>query len=96
MTPGGATAPLAVEGYEWSTDLRRALLFTNSRRVWRENTRGDYWLLDRSARTLRKIGGAAPESSLMFAKLSPDGTRAIRGAFRWSPDGRSIAREPSS
>src|SRR5476649_1701795 len=75
LTPKGAAAPLAVEGYEWSTDRRRALIFTNSRKVWRLNTRGDYWWLDRGARTLRQIGGDAPEASLMFAKFSPDGTR---------------------
>jgi dipeptidyl-peptidase-4 len=76
LTPAGATAPLTVASYAWSRDRRQALLFTNTRKVWRENTRGDYWLLDREARSLRKIGGNAPESSLMFAKLSPDGTQA--------------------
>jgi len=76
LTPSGATAPLAVASYAWSRDRRQALLFTNTRKVWRENTRGDYWLLDRGARSLRKLGGNAPESSLMFAKLSPDGTQA--------------------
>ncbi len=76
LTPPGATAPLAVTSYAWSADRKRALLFTNTRKVWRENTRGDYWLLDRTARSLRKLGGDAPEASLMFAKLSPDGTQA--------------------
>jgi dipeptidyl-peptidase-4 len=75
LTPKGATTPLNVSGYSWSPDRKRALIFTNTKRVWRQNTRGDYWLLDREARSLKKIGGAAPESSLMFAKLSPDGTR---------------------
>jgi dipeptidyl-peptidase-4 len=65
-----------VTSYAWSADRKRALLFTNTRKVWRENTRGDYWLLDRTARSLRKLGGDAPEASLMFAKLSPDGTQA--------------------
>ena len=76
LTPTGATTPLAVANYQWSPDRKRALIFTNTRKVWRQNTRGDYWLLDREARTLRKIGGTAPESSLMFAKVSPDGSRA--------------------
>jgi dipeptidyl-peptidase 4 len=75
LTPKGATTPLTIDGYEWSKDRRHALIFTNTRKVWRQNTRGDYWWLDRSARTLRKIGGDAPEASLMFAKFSPDGTR---------------------
>ena len=76
LTPRGASGPLAVASYAWSLDRQQALLFTNTRKVWRENTRGDYWLLDRRTRLLRKLGGSAPESSLMFAKLSHDGSRA--------------------
>ena len=75
FVPGGAKEPLAVEGYEFSADESRALVYTNSQRVWRRNTRGDYWLLDVAARTLRKLGGDAAPSSLMFATFSPDGTR---------------------
>ena len=71
----GATGPLAVESYEFSVDESRVLIFTNSRRVWRRNTRGDYWLLDVATRRLRKLGGDAAPASLMFATLSPDGTR---------------------
>ena len=56
-------------------------MFTNTERVWRLNTRGDYWVLDIGSGALRKIGAAAPESSLMFAKFSPDATRVayVRG-----------------
>jgi dipeptidyl-peptidase-4 len=43
--------------------------------VWRENTRGDYWVLDLASHQLRKLGGDAPKSTLMFAKFSPDGGR---------------------
>ena len=75
LKPPGAAAPLSIDGYSWSADRRRLLLFTNSRRVWRQNTRGDYWLLERASGGLRKLGGAAPPSSLMFAKFSPDGSR---------------------
>lgn len=75
MTPSGGSVPLSVQGYDFSEDQRRLLLYTNSRRVWRANTRGDYWLLDRDAGTLRQLGGDAPESSLMFATFSPDGSR---------------------
>jgi dipeptidyl-peptidase-4 len=76
LVPPGAAEPLSLEGYEASADFSRLLIFTNSRRVWRRNTRGDYWVLDRTSRTLRKLGGDAPASSLMFAKLSPDARRA--------------------
>jgi dipeptidyl-peptidase-4 len=49
------------------------LLFTNSKKVWRLHTRGDYWVLRLSDWRLTKIGGDAPASTLMFAKFSPDG-----------------------
>jgi len=41
-TPTGDTIPLNVEGYSWSADRSRLLVFTNSARVWRANTRGDF------------------------------------------------------
>jgi len=43
--------------------------------VWRQNTRGDYWVLDRRTWKLQKLGGDAPASSLMYAKFSPQGDR---------------------
>jgi dipeptidyl-peptidase-4 len=48
-------------------------LFTNTKRVWRLNSRGDYWMLDRKAGSLSQLGKTLPASSLMFAKFSPDG-----------------------
>ena len=76
LTAPGDTVPLAVESYDWSPDGRRLLLFANAQRVWRLNTRGDYWVLDVAGGALRRLGGrdAAP-ASLMFAKFSPDGGR---------------------
>ncbi len=73
LIPAGEDTPLKVESYSWSKDRNLLLIYTNSKRVWRSNTRGDYWLLDRSSRQLRKIGGDATSSSLMFAKLAPTG-----------------------
>ena len=75
LVPPGANEPLSVADYRWSADGRRVLIFTNTQRVWRQNTRGDYWVFDSAAKWLRKVGGNAPQSSLMFAKFSPDGTR---------------------
>lgn len=75
MTPAGQTKPLALGGYTVSDDGSKVLLFTNTKKVWRLNTRGDYWLLDRSKGTLKQIGKSRPASSLMFAKLSPDGKK---------------------
>jgi len=77
----GPEKPLAIDDYAWSADMNRVLIFTNSRRVWRENTRGDYWVLDRKSGTLRKIGNGGPPSSTMFAKFSPDGFKVAYVRF---------------
>ena len=76
LVPAGATKPLAIHDYSWSPDGNKAIIFTNSERVWRDNTRGDYWVLDRTSNRLQQIGKFAPPSTLMFAKISPDGTKA--------------------
>jgi dipeptidyl-peptidase 4 len=75
LLPTGASAPLVVEHFDLSADAQKLLLFTNSARVWRSNTRGDYWVLDLKSGKLQKLGGDAQPSTLMFAKFAPDGTR---------------------
>jgi dipeptidyl-peptidase-4 len=75
LVPAGSREPLKIDDYAWSGDTKRLLIFTNSVRVWRSDTRGDYWVLDRDTGKLKKLGADAPASSLMFAKFSPDGTR---------------------
>ncbi|HVE55240.1 MAG TPA: S9 family peptidase [Pyrinomonadaceae bacterium] len=75
LIPKGETKPLPINGYEWSADNRQMLIYTNSKKVWRLNTRGDYWVLDITSGNLKKLGGDAKPSTLMFAKFSPDGTR---------------------
>jgi dipeptidyl-peptidase-4 len=75
LVPRGATAPLRIEGYAWSPDESQVLIYTNSKRVWRRNTRGDYWVFDLSSRELHKLGGRAAPSTLMFARFSPDGRK---------------------
>ncbi|HXM39342.1 MAG TPA: S9 family peptidase [Gemmatimonadales bacterium] len=75
LVPPRDSEPLGVEDYSWSADGKRLLIFTNSAQVWRANTRGDYWVLDLATWSLKKLGGAGPASTLMFAKFSPDGGR---------------------
>jgi dipeptidyl-peptidase 4 len=75
LVPPGGDGPLRVEDYAWSADQQKLLVFTNTRRVWRSNTRGDYWVLDRPSGRLQRVGTDRAEASLMYAKLSPDGTR---------------------
>ena len=73
LTPEGSANPLPFSFYSFSTDQQKVLLFTNTKRVWRLNTKGDYWMLDRMSGTLTQLGKTLPASSLMFAKFSPDG-----------------------
>jgi dipeptidyl-peptidase-4 len=75
LVPAGATTGISIDDYVWSDDGGKLLVFTNTRKVWRQNTRGDYWVLDLKGGGLKQLGGAAPASSLMFAKFSPDSTR---------------------
>jgi dipeptidyl-peptidase 4 len=76
LSPESGDGPLEVEDYAWSPDQRMLLVFTNTQPVWRLNTRGDYWVLDRTSGKLRQLGGGnAKPSTLMFAKFSPDGGR---------------------
>lgn len=75
LIPKGKTEPLKLDGYDWSADGKRVLIYTNSQKVWRYNTRGDYWVLDQTTGRLAKLGGDAKPATLMFAKFSPDGTR---------------------
>lgn len=72
--PGG-DGSLSIESYAFSDDESKLLIFTNSKRVWRTRSRGDYWVLDITAGVLQKLGGDAPPSSLQFATFSPDGER---------------------
>src|ERR1700689_1226930 len=46
LIPAGDSAPMTIEDYTVSPDGRHVLVFTNSRRVWRQRTRGDFWLVD--------------------------------------------------
>lgn len=73
--PASKEKPLRFSNYTWSEDQTKLLLYTNSKRVWRANTRGDYWIYDLTLDTLYQLGEGLPESSMMFAKFSSDGTR---------------------
>ena len=75
LTPKGAYQPMAIKSFVLSADGTKALIYTNSKKVWRYETRGDYWLADLTSNTLTQIGKDKPASSLMFAKLSPDASK---------------------
>ena len=67
--------PIRVRSFTFSEDNSQVLIYTNTRRVWRMDTRGDYWVLNIQSGKLQQLGKARPEATLMFAKFSPDGTK---------------------
>lgn len=76
LTPAGSTTPLEFDIYSFSPDYKRLLIFTNTAKVWRYNTRGDYWIYDTISKKLWQLGKGLPSQSLMYAKISPDGKMA--------------------
>jgi len=74
LKPAGKAA-LNLRSFSFSEDGKKVLLYTNTQRVWRYETRGDYWLLDLATGKLNQLGKGRPESTLMFAKFAPDGSR---------------------
>ena len=75
LVPKTGTSPININSYTFSTDGKKVLIFTNTKRVWRYNTKGDYWVLDKVSGQLSQLGIGRPASSLMFAKFSPDGSK---------------------
>jgi dipeptidyl-peptidase-4 len=72
VAPGGLE-PLRIEGHSFSDDAGRVLIFSESRQVWRDRTRGRYYVFDFQARRLSPVSREA--GLQMFAKLSPDARR---------------------
>jgi dipeptidyl-peptidase-4 len=75
LTPARDAKPLLVRAFYFSGDRQKLLIYTNTKKVWRADTRGDYWVMDLKSKDLKKLGAGRPTSSLMFAKFSPDASR---------------------
>jgi len=76
LVPARVTEPLNFNIYSFSPDYKTLLIFTNTAKVWRYHTRGDYWVLNLTTNQLVQLGKDLPAQSLMFAKISPDGKSA--------------------
>lgn len=76
LIPANMKEPLQIYDYDWSIDNSQLVIFTNTKKVWRQNTRGDYWILNLKSGKLQQLGKSLESSTLMFAKLSPDGKHA--------------------
>jgi dipeptidyl-peptidase 4 len=68
---GGGGKPIAIEEYSFSADGSRLLLFTNSARVWRQNTKGTFYVWELAGKRLVPV--SALPGYQQFAKFSPDG-----------------------
>lgn len=76
LTPKGSNNALPIDSYNWSKDQKLVLIYTNAKYVWRDKTRGEYWLLNLANDDLWKLGDTSYEpSQMMFGKFSPDGTK---------------------
>ena len=75
LIPAGSSTPLNVQSFQVSPDGNNLLLFANTKRVWRVNTKGDYWVFNKNTKKLTQLGKGLVEASLMFAKFSPDGKK---------------------
>jgi dipeptidyl-peptidase-4 len=86
LIPGGERQPIDIEGYEWLPDGDGLLLYTRSARVWRENTKGFYFVYRFADASLQPI--SVSQGYQMFAKASPDGTRVafVRDNDLWMTD----------
>lgn len=73
LRPEGSEQALPIADYQWSEDGKSLLIFTNTRRVWRYHTRGDYWVVKPGLGWMRKIGGDLESTWFQFAKFSPNG-----------------------
>ena len=75
LIPAGASKALVAQSYSFNANNTKLLIFTNTVKVWRLRTKGDYWLLDINSNKLTQMGKGLASQSLMFAKLSPDGKK---------------------
>lgn len=75
LKPDGSEKSMSIRSFSFAQDNNKVLLYTNTKKVWRQDTRGDYWVYDFVANSLKQIGKSKPASSLMFAKFSPDGNK---------------------
>ncbi|HMZ45571.1 MAG TPA: DPP IV N-terminal domain-containing protein [Chitinophagaceae bacterium] len=76
LVPEGKNSELSIKSFSVSTDENVFLIFSNSKKVWRYETRGDYFIYNKNTGKLVQLGKSLSASTLMFAKISPDGKKA--------------------
>lgn len=74
LTPKGSENALPIDSYSWSKNRKLVLVYTNAKYVWRDKTRGEYWVLNLENDDLWQLGDKDYEpSQMMFGKFSPNG-----------------------
>ncbi|MBI4543710.1 MAG: DPP IV N-terminal domain-containing protein, partial [Gemmatimonadetes bacterium] len=71
LVPPGESGPIEIEAYQWSTARDRLLIYTRSQLVWRQPTRGYYYLYDPATKQVTPLSRAPGWQQ--FARFSPDG-----------------------
>jgi dipeptidyl-peptidase-4 len=66
LTPKGTDKALVVDDYKWSKNKKLVLIYTSAEYVWRDKTRGEYWVLNLSNNDLWKLGAEESEASQMM------------------------------
>lgn len=62
-----------IEDYQFGPDNEKVLIYTDSKQVWRANTKGFYYVYDRSEQSLTPIADR-DDGYQMFAKFNPSAT----------------------
>ncbi len=65
---------IQIEGYAYSQDGSKVLIYTDSKRVWRRNTKGYYYVYDVESGSLAPVA-SRDDGYQMFAKFNPDATK---------------------
>ncbi|MEG1664380.1 MAG: S9 family peptidase [Mucinivorans sp.] len=75
----------SVADYAFSKDEMIMLLKTNPRPIYRHSSQSDFWIYDRTAKTLKPVSTAGAQQEAM---LSPDGRKVayVRGNNLWVLD----------
>lgn len=73
LVPPGGSSSITIEDYAFSPDQSKLLIFTDTRRVWRDNTLGTYYVYELDTGRVTPI--SRQPGGQMFAKFSPGGER---------------------
>ena len=77
LTDKSTGRPIPVRSVSWSADNEKVLIYNNTRRVWRYDTRGDYWVLNLKDGALRQLGKGLPKFGFIHCSLSAESSGTI-------------------